>query len=139
MGYGFGQKCPKMRKMRKKEGFSIKYLHNSEICCNFASKIERPMRTTQEYIATLKQHAPILRERFGMKSMSLFGSVARGKHTEDSDVDVFVDMPVTLRGVGGANDYLEQITGKHVDMIVKHRNLTPFFLKEVERDGVRIF
>jgi len=111
----------------------------SNICCNFASKIGRPMRTTQEYIATLKQHAPILRERFGMKSMSLFGSVARGKHTEDSDVDVFVDMPVTLRGVGGANDYLEQITGKHVDMIVKHRNLTPFFLKEVERDGVRIF
>ena len=49
------------------------------------------MRTTQEFIATLKQHAPILRERFGMTSMLLFGSVARGKHTEDSDVDVFVD------------------------------------------------
>ena len=67
------------------------------------------MKTTQEYISTLKQHAPILRERFGMTSMLLFGSVARGKHTEDSDVDVFVEMPATLRGVGGANDYLEQI------------------------------
>ena len=111
----------------------------SNICCNFASKIEGSMRTTQEYIATLKQHAPILRERFGMTSMSLFGSVARGEQREDSDVDVLVDMPATLRGVGGANDYLEQITGKHVDMIVRHRNLTPFFLKEVERDGVRIF
>ncbi len=97
------------------------------------------MKTTSEYITTLKQHAPILRERFGMTSMSLFGSVARGKHTEDSDVDVFVEMPATLRAVGGANDYLEQITGKHVDMILKHRNLTPFFLKEVERDGIRIF
>ena len=97
------------------------------------------MKTTSEYISTLKQHAPILRERFGMTSMSLFGSVARGKHTEDSDVDVFVEMPATLRAVGGANDYLEQITGKHVDMILKHRNLTPFFLKEVERDGIRIF
>ena len=97
------------------------------------------MKTTQEYIATLKQHAPILRERFGMKSMSLFGSVARGEQREDSDVDVFVEMPVTLRGVGGANAYLEQITGKHVDMIVSHRNLTPFFLNEVKRDGVRIF
>ena len=102
-------------------------------------KIEGTMRTTQEYIATLKQHAPILRERFGMTSMSLFGSVARGNHTEDSDIDVFVEMPATLRGVGAANDYLEQITGRHVDMILKHRNLTPFFLQEVERDGVRIF
>ena len=97
------------------------------------------MRTTQEYISILKQHAPILRERFGMTSMSLFGSVARGEQKEDSDVDVLVDMPATLRGVGGANDYLEQIMGRHVDMIVRHRNLTPFFLNEVERDGVRIF
>ena len=91
------------------------------------------MKTTSEYITTLKQHAPILRERFGMTSMSLFGSVARGKHTEDSDVDVFVEMPATLRAVGGANDYLEQITGKHVDMILKHRNLTPFFLRSRKR------
>jgi predicted nucleotidyltransferase len=71
--------------------------------------------------------------------MSLFGSVARGEHTENSDVDVFVEMPATLRGVGGANDYLEHITGTHVDMILKHSNLTPFFLKQVERDGIRIF
>ena len=37
------------------------------------------------------------------------------------------------------NDYLEEITGRHVDMIRRHKNLTPFFLKQVERDGVRIF
>lgn len=97
------------------------------------------MKSTQEYISILSEHAPILRERFGMTSMSLFGSVARGEQTDNSDVDILVDMPATLRGVGGANDYLEQITGKHVDMILRHRNLTPFFLKEIERDGIRIF
>ena len=97
------------------------------------------MRTTQEYIATLKQHAPILRERFGMKSMSLFGSVARGEQREDSDVDVLVDMPATLRGVGGANDYLEDILGCHVDMIRNHSRLTPFFRKQIARDGITIF
>ena len=116
---------------------------NSYLCSGFEKHSlqikQTEMKTTQEYISTLKQHAPILRERFGMTSMSLFGSVARGEQTEDSDVDVFVEMPVTLRGVGGANDYLEQITGRHVDMIIKHRNLTPFFLQEVERDGIRIF
>lgn len=92
-----------------------------------------------DYIDILQGCSSTLRNDYGIKSLRLFGSVARGEDHEDSDVDVFVDMPVTLRGVGGANDYLEQITGKHVDMIVKHRNLTPFFLKEVERDGVRIF
>ena len=97
------------------------------------------MKSTQEYIATLKQHAPILRERFGMTSMSLFGSVARGEQTEDSDVDVLVDMPPTLRAVGGANDYLEKIMGCRVDMIRNHSRLTPLFRKQIERDGITIF
>ena len=97
------------------------------------------MKSTAEYIKTLRQHAPILRERYGMTAMSLFGSVARGEHKEGSDVDVLVDMPPSLRGVGGANAYLEQITGCHVDMVRRHHNLTPFFLKQVEKDGIRIF
>ena len=89
------------------------------------------MKSTQEYISILAQHATILKKKYGMTSMSLFGSVARGEQTEESDIDVLVEMPATLRGVGDANDYLEQITGRHVDMILKHHNLTPFFLKEV--------
>lgn len=111
------------------------HLRISIFFCTFAPE----MKTTDEYISTLKQHAPILRERFGMTSMSLFGSVARGEQREDSDVDVLVDLPPTLRAVGGANDYLEDVLGCHVDMIRRHKNLTPFFIKQVERDGITIF
>lgn len=97
------------------------------------------MKTTQEYIDILKQHAPMLRDRYGMTSMMLFGSVARGQQREDSDVDVLVDLPPTLRAVGGANDYLEAILGCHVDMIRNHKTLSPFFRKQVARDGITIF
>jgi len=97
------------------------------------------MRSTQEYIRLLKAHAPILHERYGVTSMSLFGSAARGEQTENSDVDVLVDMPATLRGVGGANDYLENLLGCHVDMVRNHKHLTPFFRKQIERDGITIF
>ena len=64
------------------------------------------MKSTQEYITLLKSHAPILQDRYGVTSMSLFGSVARGEQKDNSDVDVLVDMPATLRAVGGANYYL---------------------------------
>ncbi|MBR6017512.1 MAG: nucleotidyltransferase family protein [Paludibacteraceae bacterium] len=97
------------------------------------------MKSTSDYIAILKQHAPILRDRYGMTSMQLFGSVARGEQREDSDVDVLVDIPPTLRAVGGAHDYLEQIMGCHVDMIRNHNRLTPLFRKQIERDGITIF
>ena len=97
------------------------------------------MRSTQEYIKLLQAHAPILHERYGVTSMSLFGSVARGEQKENSDVDVLVDMPASLRDVGGANDYLENLLGCHVDMVRNHGHLTPFFRKQVERDGITIF
>ena len=97
------------------------------------------MKSTQEYITLLKSHAPILQDRYGVTSMSLFGSVARGEQKDNSDVDVLVDMPATLRAVGGANDYLEKLLGCHVDMVRNHKNLTPFFRKQIERDGITIF
>lgn len=97
------------------------------------------MRSTSEYVELLKAHAPILHERYGVTSMSLFGSVARGEQKENSDVDVLVDMPATLRGVGGANDYLENLLGCHVDMVRNHGHLTPLFRKQIERDGITIF
>ena len=98
------------------------------------------MKTTAEYIETLRQHAPILRERFGMTSMQLFGSVARGEHKEDSDVDVFVETltpnPFLLME---AKEYLEKSTGRPVDVIRNHRNLNPRLKKRIERDGVTVF
>ena len=99
----------------------------------------KDMKTTKEYITLLKQHAPILQDRYGVTSMSLFGSVARGEHRDGSDVDVLVDMPPLLRAVGGANDYLEDLLGCHVDMVRNHKHLTPFFKKQIERDGITIF
>ena len=97
------------------------------------------MKSTQEYIAILTEHAPILREQFGMTAMTLFGSVARGCQKEGSDIDVLVDMPPKYYEACAANDYLEIVTGCPVDMIRRHHNLTPFFLKQVEKDGIRIF
>ena len=97
------------------------------------------MKTTKEYIDILKKHAPILQSQFGMTSLSLFGSVARGEQREDSDIDVFVELPPVYYNACAANDYLEDVLDCRVDMIRNHKRLTPFFRKQIERDGIRIF
>ena len=51
------------------------------------------MKTSQEFIALLCEHQSELQQQFGIVSMRLFGSVARGDHREDSDIDLFVVMP----------------------------------------------
>ena len=97
------------------------------------------MRTTQEYIDTLRAHAAELQTRFGISSMRLFGSVARGEQQEGSDVDIFVEMPATMKEVCGAQLFLENLLGCEVDLIRKHNNLSAYFLNQVEKNGITIF
>ncbi|MCQ2310398.1 MAG: nucleotidyltransferase family protein [Paludibacteraceae bacterium] len=97
------------------------------------------MRKTETYIALLRQNADKLKAKYGITMMCLFGSVARGEQHEGSDVDIFVDMPPTLRQVGGAEIYLRQLLGCDVDLIRNHKGLTPLFRKQIEQDGINVF
>ena len=55
---------------------------------------------------------------FGVKSLALFGSVARGEARPDSDVDLLVefDRPVGLFGLVALQQRLEQLLGCPVDI-----------------------
>lgn len=41
-------------------------------------------------LALLTQHKPVLAQRFGVRRLALFGSLARGTARPDSDMDVLV-------------------------------------------------
>ena len=71
--------------------------------------------------------------------MRLFGSVARGDHREDSDVDLFVVMPAKFYNYILAAQYLEDLLGCKVDLVQDHSSLRPFFREQIERDGIDIF
>jgi hypothetical protein len=97
------------------------------------------MRTAEEFIDIIRKHATELHEHFGITSMRLFGSVARGENREDSDIDLFVTMPPKLYNVILASQYLEKLLGCSVDLIQDHKNLRPFFRQQIEKDGIDIF
>ena len=104
----------------------------------FAQKL-KSMKTRSEYIQIIRDHAPELQSRFGIQSMSLFGSVARNEQHEGSDIDLFVKMPPKFFNYIEASEYLRKLLGCDVDLISDHRNLRPFFRKQIERDGINIF
>ena len=97
------------------------------------------MRTSQEYINLIKDHSSELHDQFGITSMRLFGSVARNEHHEGSDVDLFVSMPPKFYNYILASQYLEKLLGCPVDLVQDHKNLRPFFRKQIEHDGIDIF
>jgi hypothetical protein len=85
----------------------------------------------EEVLAIVAQHQAELRA-MGVKSLALFGSVARDEATADSDVDFLVefDRPIGLFDFSRVRLYLEEILGCSVDMG------TPDSLKEYLRDRV---
>ena len=97
------------------------------------------MNTSQTYIDLIRMHQSELQERFGITSMRLFGSVARGDQHPGSDIDLFVTMPPKLYNYIEAAQYLEKLLGCCVDLIRDHQYLRPFFRQPIERDGIDIF
>lgn len=93
-----------------------------------------------ECIVLLKKYMNILKEKYGITSLSLFGSTARGEQTEDSDIDLFVDTetpnPFLLMD---AKKFLENATGTSVDIVRNHQNLNPRLKKRILKDGIFIF
>lgn len=49
------------------------------------------MRTRNEFIELLHSSDKLLTRQFGVRSLRLFGSVAREEHTSESDVDICVE------------------------------------------------
>ena len=93
-----------------------------------------------ECIKLLKKYMVILKDKYGITSLSLFGSTARGEQTEKSDIDLFVDTqtpnPFLLQDV---KEFLEKETGASVDIIRNHQNLNPRLRKRILKDGIFIF
>lgn len=78
-------------------------------------------RKLEDIEAILRKHKEELRERFGVRSIAIFGSYARGEETELSDVDILVEFerPVGWEIVD-LRDYLEELLGLPVDLITKN-------------------
>ncbi len=90
-----------------------------------------------EALTILAAHKAELRQHH-VRSLSIFGSVARDEAGPDSDVDALVefDQPVGLFAFLGLKEYLEQILGRPVDLATPealHHRLRDRILREAIR------
>ena len=88
----------------------------------------------------LKKNKTILKDKYGITSLSLFGSTARGEQTDISDIDLFVETqtanPFLLQD---AKEFLEKKMGTSVDIIRNHEYLNLRLRKRILKDRVTIF
>ena len=96
------------------------------------------MITRQECIDTIKANAETIVQQFDVRSLRLFGSLARNEQRESSDVDVCVEMSPDMFQLIGLKQYLEELMGCDVDVVRIHRNIDEFLMNQIERDGIYI-
>jgi hypothetical protein len=97
--------------------------------------------TLDGVLTTLRSHEGELR-RFGVSHAAVFGSVARGEATEESDIDVLVELddgrPMGIFEYAKLKLYINEILPAAGD-VVNRRTLKPLLRDSILRDAVHAF
>lgn len=93
----------------------------------------------QVILERLTAEAPALKRKYGVKSLAVFGSMARGDNHEGSDVDILVTFegPATFDNFMGLKLDLEDLFGRQVDLGTPN-TLRPEMRARVEKDLIHV-
>ena len=95
------------------------------------------MKTTNEYLQLLKDNKAMKAMQYGISSIGIFGSVARGEHTEGSDVDICVDLNTpSLFYMVHIKEELQQLFGNPVDIIRIRPEMDALLKRDIMREGI---
>lgn len=95
------------------------------------------MQSTSKYIELLKQYKESNAEKYGITQLGIFGSVARGMQTEDSDIDIYIEgEPQSLFAMSHIKRDLQEILGCRVDIVRLRENMNPRLRESIEREGI---
>ncbi len=90
-----------------------------------------------DVLVTLKKNKAFIKEKFGVKKIGVFGSVARGEAKKGSDVDVLVEFEKDKKNFHNfivLSFFLEDLFGRKVDLITTSgldKYIRPYVEKEV--------
>ena len=94
--------------------------------------------TAEETRALFTERIPDLRKKFGIRKIGIFGSVAQGKASEESNVDVLVEFEEGQASFDHFMEliqYLEDLLGKRVDLVTT-RGLSPYLRPSIEQEVI---
>jgi predicted nucleotidyltransferase len=92
-----------------------------------------------EIIAFLRDFKVRCGDQYGIISLGVFGSVARGDIREDSDIDIYVTTktpdPFALVHI---RDDIQRRLNRHVDIVRLRERMNPFLKRRIEKEGVHV-
>jgi predicted nucleotidyltransferase len=95
------------------------------------------MTEAQTIVRVIKKGLPVLRDKYRIRRIGIFGSYLRGDQKRKSDVDILVDFERTVSFFEflALEGELSRLTGKKVDLVMKTA-LKPGIGKHILREVV---
>ncbi|MBN1932947.1 MAG: nucleotidyltransferase domain-containing protein [Desulfobacterales bacterium] len=93
--------------------------------------------TGNEIIQLLRTEKPYLNKEFGVVGIGLFGSFAKGQSSNDSDIDLIVELKEPrFLWLSGLQVYLEKKFNRKVEIVRKGNKINHRFTKRVEKEVI---
>jgi len=93
--------------------------------------------TKDEILNELSKNKSYIEQNFEVDKIGLFGSYAKGKQTEDSDIDIYVEFKhKTFDNLAGLWNYLEELYHKKIDLFHKHKNNNKVIISNIQKDVI---
>ena len=95
--------------------------------------------TKEEIINTLRQQKDLLRTKFYVKNIGIFGSFARNEANENSDIDFLADidapLEIYIKNRYALIEYLKNLFSREVD-IANPSSLKPHYKERILKQAV---
>jgi len=92
------------------------------------------MPTIAAVLEIIARHKADFAEKYNVVRIGVFGSVARGQQTEESDIDVAVEMEPDLFKRVALKNELEVLFNRPVDVVRCSRTMNPQLRERIERE-----
>jgi len=99
------------------------------------------MDTKQEILAFLKEKKEFLKNNYHVTKVALFGSFAKGKQTENSDIDLLIELESNITNVHdiktSLKEYLKKSLKRDVDL-AREKYLKPYAKKHILKEALYV-
>ena len=94
------------------------------------------MLSRDEILSALTKEKDYLSENYCVSSIALFGSYSRNEQTEDSDIDILIELhKSTYRNFSGVKNFLESLFQKKIDLVCSNglnEAIKPYIMKDAK-------
>lgn len=91
----------------------------------------------EDILLFLKNNKTLLKEKYNVTKIGLFGSYAYGNENENSDIDILVEMPSSFDKYYDLKDFLEKHFKSTVDLGLK-KNIRELIKKDIEKEVIYV-